>query len=622
MSLLHKYRKEKLLEKRLSRLERVIVERSIGKNSEPSKAYRIWDYLMNNGPTSVADLKRVLPDDITRAINFFAKNDLLVKNGDIVSANADYAWDDVGVIPRTAEQEVLNDIGNKLNSANTADSSDSPTPTRRRAVKANLFSRKIEEVKAAIDAGQDVNQINDKGQTPLLYACGTKTDTDPIVELLRENGADPTITINGDRNQCISLAIKNKNISVIKALALGGVALYNIYKNTDCYLCALIDYLDEATFSKVLDKHFSSSTRLYMYILHSIITAAFRKYGTIVVAKILNICFSNVGKGYDLDQFIPNLPNIGDYIIPDELCEEILNICIKNGCVPNCVGVRNDYNLWNKNRYISQMLFDTVKGVGSGKLKLYDGSSEYFNIIDFISSKYGWAIDNVTDILTQSVIDRQSARWGWGYILRAKESDKIKLLRKFKFKRLKQQVQDIGMYILPLLKDTNKELTRALFKQTRSYIISFIDYYLSNGLVSNITGIKNKYFFECLLDLDDSEYIGNKLAHFCSRSAYSTNAQVCIDALAEAGYDLNKADIDYSKIKNNDSLINDIIDHINDDTMSTNTRRTIEADPSILANSRIQDALNKADDDNTTARQIRTMYDRWVATAEKDKYDM
>ena len=232
------------------------------------------------------------------------------------------------------------------------------------------------------------------------------------------------------------------------------------------------------------------------------------------------------------------------------------------------------------------------------------------------------AIDNITDILTQSVIDRQSARWGWRYIYRAEESDKIKLLRKFKFKRLKQQVQDIGMYILPLLNTNNKELTIALFKQTRSYIISFIDYYLSNGLVSNITGIKNKYFFECLLDLDDSEYIGNKLAHFCSRSAYSTNSQVCIDALAEAGYDLNKDDIDYNKIKNNNGLINDIIDHINDDTMSTNTRRTIEADPSILANSRIQDALNKADDDNTTARQIRTMYDRWAATAEKDKYDM
>ena len=621
MSLLHKYRKEKLLEKRLSRLERVIVERSIGKNSEPSKAYRIWDYLMNNGPTSVTDLKRVLPDDITRAINFFAKNDLLVKNGDIISANADYAWDDVGVIPRTAEQEVLNDIGNKLNSTST-DSSDSPTPARRRAVKANLFSRKIEEVKAAIDAGQDVNQINDKGQTPLLYACGTKTDTGPIVELLLENGADPTIARNGDQRQsCISLAIKNNNSSVIKALALGGVALYNIYKDTTCYLCALIDYLDEATFSKVLDKHFSSNTRLYMYILHNIITTAFRKYGTIVLAKILNICFSNVGKGYDLDQFIPNLPTIGTYIIPDELCEEILNICIKNGCVPNCKGAVNNYDLWSKNKYISKMLFDTVNDVCSGKLKLYDGSSEYFNIIDFISNKYGWTIDNTADILTQSVIDGQSARWGWRYIIRAEESDKIKLLRKFKFKRLKQS--DFSTYILPLLKNTNnKELIRALFKQTRSYIVGDIDYYLSNGLASYITGIKNKYFFECLLDLDDSGYIGNKLAHFCSRSAYSTNAQVCIDALAEAGYDLNKSEIDYNKVKNNNLLINDIIDHINDDTMSTNTRRTIEADPSILANSRIQDALNKADDDNTTARQIRMMYDRWAATAEKDKYDM
>ena len=621
MSLLHKYRKEKLLEKRLSRLERVIVERSIGKNSEPSKAYRIWDYLMNNGPTSVTDLKRVLPDDITRAINFFAKNDLLVKNGDVVSANADYAWDDVGVIPRTAEQEVLNDIGNKLNSTST-DSSYSPTPTRRLAAKANLFSRKIEEVKAAIDAGQDVNQINDKGYTPLLYACGTKTDTGPIVELLLENGADPTIARNGDQRQaCISLAIKNNNSSVIKALALGGVALYGIYKGTSCYLCALTDYLDEATFSKVLDKHFSDNTRLYMYILHNIITEAFGKYGTIVVAKILNICFSNVGKGYDLDQFIPNLPNIGTYIIPDDLCEEILNICIKNGCVPNCVGIRNNYSLWGKNRYISKMLFDTVNDVCSGKLKLYDGSSEYFSIIDFISSKYGWTIDNIADILTQSVIDRQSARWGWRYINRAEESDKIKLLRKFKFKRLSQS--DFSTYILPLLQDTNnKELIRALFKQTRSYIVGDIDYYLSNGLASYITGIKNKYFFEYLLDLDDSGYIGNKLAAFCSRSAYYTNSQVCRDALAEAGYDLNKGEIDYNKIKDNNRLINDIIDHINDDTMSTNTRRTIEADPSILANSRIQDALNKADDDNTTARQIRTMYDRWAATAEKDKYDM
>lgn len=618
MSLLHKYRKEKLLEKRLSRLERVIVERSIGKNSEPSKAYRIWDYLMNNGPTSVADLKRVLPDDITRAINFFAKNDLLVKNGDIVSANADYAWDDVGVIPRTAEQEVLNDIGNKLNSAST-DSSDSPTPTRRRAVKANLFSRKIEEVKAAIDAGQDVNQTNDKGQTPLLYACSSRTDTGTIVELLLENGADPTITINGDRNQCISLAIKNKNISVIKALALGGVALCSIYKNSLCYLYALTDYLDEATFSKVLDKHFSSNTRLYMYVLHDIITVAFRKYGIIVVAKILNICFSNVGKGYDLDQFVPNLPTVGTYI-PDELCEETLEICIKNGCVPNCRGTGNYSGLWNKNKYISKMLFDTVNDVCSGKLKLYDLYGEYFIIIDFISNKYGWAIDNIADILTQSVIDRQPAGWGWKCIRYAEESDKIKLLRKFKFKRLRGS--DFSMYILPLLGINNKELIRALFKQTRSYIVGDIDYYLSNGLASYITGIKNKYFFECLLDLDDSEYIGNKLAHFCSRSGYRTNSQVCIDALAEAGYDLNKAEIDYSKTKNNDLLINDIIDHINDDTMSTNTRRTIEADPSILANSRIQDALNKADDDNTTARQIRTMYDRWAATAEKDKYDM
>lgn len=620
MSLVNKYR----LERRLNVLEKLIVERSIGKNGEPSKAYRIWDYLMNNGPTSVVDLKQALPDDITRAINFFAKNDILVKDGNMVSANADYVWDDVGVIPRTAEQEVLNDIGNKLNSTST-DSSDSPTPTRRRAVKANLFSRKLEEVKAAIDAGQDVNHINDKAQTPLLYACGaTKADTGPIVELLLENGADPTITSNNNPNQCLFLAVKNDNRSAVAALALDGIDLHGYYKNYNTYLYQIITtrMLDEATFSKVLDKHFSSNTGLYVSdSFYMLLRRSYEVYGTNIVNKMLNICFSTGGKGYSLNQFLSTLPYIGYDNRQADLLAEILEVCISHGVVPSVA--KGDFSFWDDNKYISKKLFDTVNDVVSGKLELYDSSNEYFSVIAYISDKYGWSISNIADILTQSFINSQPAIWGWSLIRDAKESDKIKLLRKFNFKRLTHI--DFNRYILLLFEINNKELTRAIFKQTRSYIIDEIDYLLSNNLDKYVTRISNRYFFEYLLDLDDSDYIGNKLAHLLylrGHSKYNTTSKTCIDALTEAGYDLNKDTFNDNKSKYNDSLIKDIINNIYDDTMSANTRRTIEADPSIIADSKIQNALKEVGDDNVTARQLKVIYDRWAATVEKDKYDM
>ena len=58
-------------------------------------------------------------------------------------------------------------------------------------VKANLFSKEFEEVKAAVDEGQDVNQINGRGQTPLLFAADSKDgNNSDIIEYLLTHGAD------------------------------------------------------------------------------------------------------------------------------------------------------------------------------------------------------------------------------------------------------------------------------------------------------------------------------------------------------------------------------------------------------------------------------------------------
>lgn len=42
---------------------------------------------MNNGPKTISELKSALPKEIVASINFFAYNDLLIKDGNTISAN-------------------------------------------------------------------------------------------------------------------------------------------------------------------------------------------------------------------------------------------------------------------------------------------------------------------------------------------------------------------------------------------------------------------------------------------------------------------------------------------------------------------------------------------------------
>lgn len=230
-SLLENYR----LEKRIAKLEGILLERTFGKAGEPSKAYQIWDYLMNNGPKTVSQLQQVFPKSISSITNikFFAKNDLLVMDGNLVSANPEYSWDDVGVIPRTMQQELTNDLRNgKLPLAGEYNQEEEPAQTRtprNSKVKPNLFSRKFDNVKAAVDAGQDVNQTDSAGRTPLVYACfDNKRSSGPIVEYLLEHGADANDEFVN--KPVLLTAIRFHNTDAIKALVEHGANI-NIKHN-------------------------------------------------------------------------------------------------------------------------------------------------------------------------------------------------------------------------------------------------------------------------------------------------------------------------------------------------------------------------------------------------------
>jgi hypothetical protein len=97
----------KRLEERVARLEKLItLERSMGKGGEQSVAMKVWTLLKDNGPMTRERLasNASIPPTAVGYLPLFVRNGLLLKNGNAYSANLDYKWDDIGVIPRPARQ--------------------------------------------------------------------------------------------------------------------------------------------------------------------------------------------------------------------------------------------------------------------------------------------------------------------------------------------------------------------------------------------------------------------------------------------------------------------------------------------------------------------------------------
>lgn len=90
-----------LLEARIRRLEKLVSEKSVNRG-EPSNAFLVWQFLMDNGPSSSAAIKDSFPPSkratIASVLTNALKDDCIRKQGALLVANPDYNWDDVGII--------------------------------------------------------------------------------------------------------------------------------------------------------------------------------------------------------------------------------------------------------------------------------------------------------------------------------------------------------------------------------------------------------------------------------------------------------------------------------------------------------------------------------------------
>jgi ankyrin repeat protein len=627
-SLLRRY----YLENRISKLEQLINEKTVGRGGGDSTPYKVWQYLRDEGPKTRPEIGQHFNSGALKVLPDMERERCIIKNGNLYSYNPDYNWEDVGVLPRTAQQELMQDIRNSIGAPsmddlmNSTNAPEDETPARRdqqrqerppraprvREVKKNLFSRKIEEVRAAIDEGQDVNQRNDKGQTPLIYACNAKQDTSDIIKLLLANGANPNDEFRGI--PCINMVIRSNNNEGLIALVLAGANwsgddVGNIGRS-------IVSASNENTFSKILDKNFTTNIKAYLYNLSNIICIAWNKFKSdSITNKIISIAFNVTSNKVSILQLLDRIDDRGqaDYYI------SVMNACYKNGWIPGIDIIRN-----YSNRDLCKKIFESLNLLREGKVKLYDPYGLYLSTVISIGEKYNWELGDISNVLTQEDMDSHNEEWQCRFIYHfakyGHSSDLAKILKRIK---LKQFTDYDFREIIDLIIDGNDyDLARALCKQMRPYLIREIlgqhSYY-----IAKIAGGRNEYFINYIIGIDTSKELINRLIQICAEAGEHRNS-LCVKALQDNGYSITNdaGDSTENDVKKR-KLINKIVEFINDDRMSSDVRQAINNDPSILDNEDIQEALNDPKNEHSvTARQLKRQYDQWAATIEKPKYDM
>lgn len=598
--LLHLYK----LEQQIAKLEKLYLERTMGKGG-PSKAYVIWKHLVDNGPKTVDQLKSELPKDITKFINFFADNNLLNKNGNIVSANQDYKWDDVGVIPRTAQQELMNSIRN----GGVPDVADTPEEQpvrqarapRQREVKQNLFSRKFDEVKAAVDAGQDVNQTNDKGQTPLTFAANSKAgNNSDIIEYLLKHGADLSILFKG--LNAFALVCKNSNIDAMRVILANDKR--NIINKPSSYI--EIYYRDIPNDKDVILLAASKESYRFDSYLHKFYFSA---YALKIISKdqyeqaidtILNNCKYSSCSSESIAREVTN-----------KITNTIQKIADKEGILVNLY-----FAVFNNEISVdtARQLLDLCGEVANGKLSI----STTYRALDFIETcrmlcaKVGDK-SFMSNLLNPTFLSKLDDGDLLGIFYEAVTFNDVNTLQKLIAAKVK--LRSGAICASDHVQKSNKEITRLATRLIDKATP------LSKWDIFDVAKCKNEYLINYVIDMG----YGEDLLAFCVEHRYTDDNLAVVKALKENGFevpsdeDSRKSIVDRTATKQKTKdMISRIIYAIKDDGWSRDLEQFVTAHPEVL----LDDSITKAIEDNntTTSRQLRRRIERMPK--DQDVYDL
>lgn len=109
-----------------------------------------------------------------------------------------------------------------------SDNAEAPVNHRRlnRRLRKAAAEHSLSDVKAAIEAGADVNHVDDRGNSTLLWHCRHAPAALDMVKLLVENGADPQ-AVDDDGVSSLHFAVKGSGADVVRYLLSQAPTLAN-----------------------------------------------------------------------------------------------------------------------------------------------------------------------------------------------------------------------------------------------------------------------------------------------------------------------------------------------------------------------------------------------------------
>ena len=616
-SLLEKYK----LQKRLEVIESLIAERSIGRGGEPSNAMKVWQLLTDNGPMTKQQIQSSglsATATATASLNFYVANNLLTKTGDRFAANPDYAWDDIGVIPKTAQQELMNSLRDAPVVDDTDEISVEPITKGRakrelrvKEVKQNLFSRKYDEVKAAIDAGQDCRVANDNGVTPLVYACRDKKNQSAnIVKLLLDHGANPN-DLDGKR-PVIFTALENRDYDIVKELASHGADLDTFYKHIIPIVYAIYNGVtDDTLLALVKPKALEIGSR-WSLILEEI---SDRHLKGNISDSLYNAIVDKMFDGVSTDILYRH---VSGKTITSELNQDVMTIANKFTSRGELPPIDPFWEWWHSDKDVKALnnYYKLLVRAANGELKVRE-AGKFFAYCDGVCDALGKPNDFAFKFITDEWLRQANPNLLKSVVIScidAKDTNTLIKVAKIKPERLNASI--IVNYLA--IQNADKQVTAAACRILNSCLRKSSTA-LSESAIDNVRKTKNAYLVEYLFDRGFADYILYRIRDTENSSELSSTVRSIVKDLGiqtkDWGDDSVRRQADNSRKR--DSNVDLIVFKIENDEWNSECERYVTNDPSILLDERIQKALD--DNNNITSRQLKQRIARMPK--DTDKYD-
>ena len=616
-SLLEKYK----LQKRLEVIESLIAERSIGRGGEPSNAMKVWQLLTDNGPMTKQQIQSSglsSTATATASLNFYVANNLLTKVGDRFAANPDYAWDDVGVIPRTAQQELMNSLrdapivnGEDEIPVETTSKARTTRQSRVKEVKQNLFSRKYDEVKAAIDAGQDCRVANDNGVTPLVYACrDTKNQSADIVKLLLDHGANPN-DLDGKR-PVIFTALEKRNYDVVKELASHGADLDIFYKHVIPIAYAIYNGVTDDTLLALVKPKAIEIGGRWSLILEEI---SDRHLKGSISDSLYNAIVDKMFDGVSTDTLYRF---VSGKVITSELNQDVMTITNKFTSRGELPPIDPFWEWWHSDKDVKALnnYYKLLVRAANGELKVRE-AGKFLSYCDGVCEALGKPNDFAFKFITDEWLRNASLNSLKAVVINcieAKETNTLIKVAKIKPERLNASL--IVTYLA--MSDADNKVTAAVCRILNSCLRKSSTA-LSESAIEKVRNTKNAYLVEYLFDRGFADYILYGIRDAENSSELSPTVRSVVKNLGIQTKDWSDDNVrrQADDSKRRDEKIDLIVLKIETDEWNSACEHYVTNDPSILLDERIQKALD--DNNNITSRQLKQRIARMPK--DTDKYD-